>query len=191
VCVGYQSGVIFKALEGLPVTYYNNPFYDVTNSIASLWFARGAIGGESLILNADVFFQDDILGLILNSEHDATMLVDKTRVLMGDYFFRTTENGCIEKYGKELPLSERSSEYVGIAKISSAFAPAFLARLDRLVGEQRHASWWEDVLYSFAENKEKDIYTLDVEGRFWAEIDYFDDYERILKFIEKTDGSKK
>lgn len=37
-------------------------------------------------------------------------------------------------------------------------------------------------MYSFTEDFE--IYTIDVQGKFWAEIDYFDDYERILKYIE-------
>ena len=40
VCVGYCKEKIYEALEGLDVEYYYNPFYDVTNSIASLWFAR-------------------------------------------------------------------------------------------------------------------------------------------------------
>ena len=38
VCVGYQREKIFKALDGLDVIYCVNPFYDVTNSIASLFF---------------------------------------------------------------------------------------------------------------------------------------------------------
>ena len=30
-----------------------------------------------------------------------------------------------------------------------------------------------------------EMYTVDVNGRFWAEIDYFDDYERILDYVAK------
>ena len=40
--------------------------------------------------------------------------------------------------------------------------------------------WWEDVLYSFVE--ERSIYVRDIQGMFWAEVDYIEDYERILKF---------
>ena len=40
ICVGYKQNDIKKVLEGLDVNYYYNPFYDVTNSIASLWFAK-------------------------------------------------------------------------------------------------------------------------------------------------------
>lgn len=187
VCVGYQANKIYKALEGLPVKYYFNPFYNVTNSIASLWFARAELHGDSIVLNADVYFSKEILDLVLNDNRDVSMAIDKTRTEVGDYFFLTTSNGCIEKYGKELPLSSRSCEYVGLAKIKASFMGKFNERLEWLVETHQHALWWENVLYSFADTKEQNIYTVDVGGRFWAEIDYFDDYERILKHIEKEE----
>ncbi|MBB6732247.1 NTP transferase domain-containing protein [Cohnella zeiphila] len=187
VCVGYQANKIYKALEGLPVQYYTNPFYDVTNSIASLWFARNELQGDAVVLNADVYFSKDILNLVLNDKREVSMAIDKTRTEIGDYFFSTTDNGCIEKYGKELPLTSRSCEYVGLAKIESSFMPIFTERLEELVESHKHSLWWENVLYSFADTKEQNIYTVDVKGEFWAEIDYFDDYERILKHIEKEE----
>ena len=184
VCVGYKKEQIYKALEGMKVDFVYNPFYDVTNSIASLWFAKQFLQGELLILNADVFFSPEILTLILNESRDNVLAIDKTRIELGDYFFKTSDNGCLRKYGKELPLRERSGEYVGIAKLSSSFVPVFNQRLDKLIDMQQHDKWWENVIYSFTDNNEKSIYTIDVNGLFWAEIDYFDDYERILNYLK-------
>ncbi|MBQ7973001.1 MAG: phosphocholine cytidylyltransferase family protein [Lachnospiraceae bacterium] len=185
VCVGYQQEAIREALKDFRVTYYFNPFYDVTNSIASLWFAKEELEGECLILNADVFFSDTILQMIIDDKRDATMLVDKTRRQTGDYFFATTDNGCIQKYGKDLPLQLRSCEYVGISKISADFIPVFKKRLEKMITEFKHGKWWEDVLYSFTDDDEYQIHTKDVEELFWSEIDYFDDYERILNYLER------
>lgn len=182
VCVGYQQQAIREALKDYDIKYYFNPFYDVTNSIASLWFARQELEGECLIINADVFFSEAILQMIIKEEHEAVMLVDKTRRKTGDYFFSTTDNGCIKKYGKDLPLLYRSCEYVGMSKIKAEFMPHFAKRLDELINDAKHNKWWEDTLYSFTDNKEYQIYTKDVEGEFWSEIDYFDDYERILNY---------
>lgn len=190
VCVGYQQEAIRNALKDHNVTYYFNPFYNITNSIASLWFARQELTEDCLILNADVFFSDTILQMIMEEEHDAVMLVDKTRRKTGDYFFSTTDNGCIQKYGKDLPLQYRSCEYVGIAKVSAGFMPHFLQRLDDLITASKHDKWWEDTLYSFTGEGEHSIHTKDVEGHFWSEIDYFDDYERILNYLstQKVQG---
>ena len=184
VCVGYQQETIRNILRDYDVTYYFNPFYDVTNSIASLWFARQELKGESLIINADVFFSDEILCMITAETRPAVMMVDRTRRKTGDYFFATTDNGCIRKYGKDLPLQYRSCEYVGMSKVTKDIMPHIAERLDKLIESGHHDMWWEDTLYSFTNEDERQIYTKDVEGHFWSEIDYFDDYERILNYLE-------
>ncbi|MCZ1264086.1 phosphocholine cytidylyltransferase family protein [Paenibacillus marchantiae] len=186
VCVGYYKSEIYKALEGMDVTYYYNPFYDVTNSIASIWFARAELTEDTIIMNGDVYFNESILDLIISTEKECALLVDTERITVGDYFLKL-ENGLITKYGKELPIQERSCEYVGIGKIKSKFLEYFSERLNMLIGDQHHQLWWENILYSLI--KEKRIDTIDISGHFWAEIDYFDDYERILAHIDLKNGS--
>ncbi len=184
VCVGYEKNKIYEALNGLEITYFNNPFYNVTNSIASLWFAKDFMDDDMIIMNADVFISEEILELILSQNHDNVMAIDKTRTEIGDYFFQTTDSGSLKKYGKELPLRDRSGEYVGLAKLEKSFLPCFIDRLDEMIDELKHDKWWENVLYSMTE--ERSINTVDINGLFWSEIDYFDDYERILNYIESS-----
>lgn len=179
VCVGYRHELVEKALAGLPVHYYYNPFYAMTNSIGTLWFAEKELTGDLLIMNADVYFDSIILENLINSSEKAVMASDVTRVKTGDYFFATRQNDdCLVKYGKDLPLESRTSEYVGMSKISGSFAPLFRERIKELVGAGHYDLWWENVLYSFVEEG-KDVHTIDVNGAFWAEVDFFDDYERI------------
>lgn len=151
VVVGYQKEKIFEALDGLDVTYYTNPFYKLTNSIASLWFAKDELEGDVLIMNADVFVSEKILRGILADTRDNVMAIDVTRTKTGDYFFSTTESGIIRKYGKDIPLQERDCEYVGMAKVASVFTPRFKERLEALIDGQQYNFWWENVLYSFAD----------------------------------------
>lgn len=188
VCVGYQKHKIFQALSGLNVKYYDNPFFEITNSIVSLWFAREELKGDVLIINADVYFSPEILTLVLSDTRENVMAIDTSRVEVGDYFFATTDNGCVRKYGKDLPVEERSCEYVGIAKISRNFITTFKSQLETMIDNQQHQCWWENVLYSFTDTNEHQINTIDVEGLFWSEIDFFDDYERILNYINKKES---
>lgn len=188
VCVGYQKDKIYEALSGLDIKYYHNPFFEITNSIASLWFAKEELEGDVLIINADVYFSEEILERILEDTRDNVMAIDASRVEVGDYFFSTTDNGCIRKYGKDLPVEERSCEYVGIAKINQNFISPFKAQLEKMIDGQEHQCWWENVLYSFTDMNRYEINTLDVDGLFWAEIDFFDDYERILNYINKKEA---
>lgn len=181
ICVGYQRDKIMKALDGLDVTYYNNPLFDITNSIVSLWFAKDEFDDDMLILNADVYFSEEILKRILCDNHEVVMAMDTGRVEVGDYFFKIV-NGCVKKYGKDLPRSERNCEYVGIAKVKKEFNQTFCKQMNKLINTQQHGRWWEEVLYTMS--SKKDIHTIDVKGYFWSEIDYFDDYERILEYID-------
>lgn len=182
VCVGYRKEKIFEALEGLNVKYYDNPFFDVTNSIASLWFAKDELQEDTLIMNADIYFTDKTLDDIIKTQKDPVLMVDKRRIEEGD-FFLTLKDENVVQYGKELELKERSCEYVGIGKISSEFCEVFKVKLKKLIEEQHHYFWWENVLYSMID--ELDVKTIDVQDEFWSEIDFYDDYERILQYVSK------
>lgn len=190
VCVGYKQELVKEALSGLEVSYHYNPFFDVTNSIASLWFAASELKEDEdvIIINADVFFSEEILDMLMTDERDIVLMVDKTRTATGDYFFSTTDSGCVKEYGKDLPIQIRKCEYVGMAKIEASMMSSFKERMFNLIDSQQHQLWWENIIYSFTDKNERDIFTKDVEGLFWSEIDYFDDYERILNHLAETNG---
>lgn len=191
VIVGYRYKEIVRVLEGCPVHIVYNPFYDVTNSIGSLWMAQshGLFDGDedTIIANGDVFWSQEILDFMKAKAVNEMMymLGDSGRVLDGDYFFGT-ENGILKRYGKELTLEERDCEYVGIAWMSSSFVPVFLKRLDQMIDEQSHGKWWEDAIYSIS--AEHPIPVKDVAGMFWAEVDFIEDYRRILDYIREQTG---
>ena len=76
VCTGYKEQQVQDALAGLNnITYYYNPFFDITNSISSLWFAREELNQELLVMNADVFFSEEILELVIHDERDRKSVV--------------------------------------------------------------------------------------------------------------------
>jgi choline kinase len=66
IVLGYKGDVI-KDLIGSKARYVENPFFDVTNSIASLWFAREHLTNTDrcLVMNGDVFLSEEALDLIL------------------------------------------------------------------------------------------------------------------------------
>ena len=182
IVVGYKRHDIYQELEGLNIKFYYNPFYKVTNSMASLWFARDFLRcDEDVILaNADVFWEQKIYDRLMESDYKAVMLADKTRVQEGDFFFEVKDEMLIN-YGKDLNESHRTSEYVGIAKLRADFLPLFINRLKYMVDSEVYNLWWENVLYQYC--KETPIKVLDTEGMFWSEIDVIEDYQRILNYI--------
>jgi len=181
IVLGYRGDTVRKALDGLDVTYYENPFFHVTNSIASLWFARSEFDrtGDFIMANADVYWNDDILDVVLGDTRSNILVADSSDRARehGDYFFKY-ENGLLRKFGKDLRGDDITGEYIGICKITEAFVPTFRARLCQLIDEQHADMWWEDTLYS--QVSETDLYVVDIKGKFWSEIDYIEDFYRVV-----------
>jgi choline kinase len=182
IVIGYRGEVIRNLLINKRVVFYENPFYDVTNSIASTWFAQSFIDDDMLLMNADVFIDQAILDQILKSKFDPVMFADEARINVADYRFKY-EDHILEKFGKDLPNEETTGEYIGIAKFSKKFVPVFLESLNNLINNQQHGFWWENVLYTLI-SKDK-IYVENCGHKFWAEVDYIEDYERIRKHLEE------
>lgn len=181
IILGYKGYTIKEELAGMPVTFYENPFYEVTNSIASLWFARASLVGDDILLaNADVFYTQDILDEVNNTDKEVVMLADSSRILEGDYFFKCDGDKLID-YGKELKEKDRSCEYVGIALIRQSFLPRFKDQLEALVTSGQYNFWWENTLYSLKDDI--NIFVKDINNHFWGEVDTKEDYRRILDYI--------
>lgn len=184
IVTGYRHEIIEDLLAGHNIKFYYNPFFDVTNSIASAWFAKDFFTDDDIIIiNADVFCEESVYDELLASSISPLMLMDTTRKEEADYKFYCEDN-LLVKYGKELEGDDISGEYVGIAKLASDFIPTFVKRLNEMINTQQNTVWWENVLYSMI--PETQISVNNIAGKFWAEVDYIEDYERILCFIKNS-----
>ena len=56
----------------------------------------------------------------------------------------------------------------------------FVETLDNMINTQQHSVWWENIVYNMVGTR--DVYVEEVNGLFWAEVDYIEDYKRILEF---------
>jgi choline kinase len=187
--LGYQSEVVIGRLRGKTTArFYINPFYHVTNSIASLWFAREELDGQDdvVILNGDLFFEPSLLDVVVGSPGEVVMYADPRRVLEADYRFGY-DHGLLRRYGKNLRAEESTGEYIGIAKLQRGFIGTFRAGLEVLISAQQHTLWWEDVLYNLCATQ-RTIRIAEVTEAFWAEVDYIEDYERIQAFLRNSAG---
>ncbi len=176
--LGYHSDEISRLLERYNIRYFYNYFYDVTNSIASAWFAKEFIDDDIILMNADVYLERNLIQEVFKEDRSPILFSDSSRKEQADYKFYY-EDGQLIKFGKELAGQDVSGEYVGVARMSREFIPAFQKRLQELIEGGKHHMWWEDVLYSYV--GEKQVYVNDINGMFWDEVDYIDEYERILR----------
>jgi choline kinase len=185
VVTGYKSELVEQALPET-VQIFRNPFFAVSNSIASLWFARDFIGAGQTILamNGDVFIEEAILDQILQtrqSDRLAVMVADSSRIIEADYKF-TWHNGNLVKYGKELTADEATGEYVGLGLIFPSSIDEFVWTIESEVAHGNYNKWWEEALYMKV-NIGKKIGILDICEQFWVELDFVEDLNRLNFYL--------
>ena len=85
VVTGHMHKSIEEDLEG--VTYVYNPFYEVTNSIASLWFAKEHLDADNVVLiDGDIVMSKRLIKEVVCQPVDRpTVLLDSSIKTDGDY----------------------------------------------------------------------------------------------------------
>ena len=184
VVVGYKSDLIHNELNN-DVAYFENPDFQTTNSIKSLWYAKDLLEGDVLLLNGDLYYEHDILDYALNQTNPVVMLADSTRIDKADYRFGFSGNQ-INRFGKHLTNQETNGEYIGIVRIDQSFIKTFKQTLEDMITAGKSNIWWEDVLYSFIE-KNIPIHYFDIAGTFWSEVDTLQDYNYLQNWITSQD----
>jgi choline kinase len=185
VAAGYRAGLVREEISR-EATVVTNPFFRVTNSIASLWFAHREVDlyDDLIILNGDVVYQEEVLQTALQAQPRPLMLIDTSRIETADYRL-TVLDGCIVQQGKELTDGQTTGEYVGLAVMGKDFVPIYLARVSDLVGNrERYSLWWEEAMFEIRDEFKTPIHVADVKGLFWAEADYVEDVERIDEWFK-------
>ena len=181
VVVGY-CGDRVRQQVGDRVRYLENPRYEQTNSLYSLWLARAELGPGSLILNSDVLALPALFDRLLQSPAANAILVER-----GDRFeaedMKVMLNGPhVVDFGKNLPSDRAHAHNVGVAKFSGEGGPRLIECLERLVATGHENEWAPVAFLEFA--RHWPLTAVATDGLPWIEIDYAEDLTRARLEIE-------
>ena len=183
VVLGFCSNQI-KSLLGNKCKYIVNPFYKVTNSVASLWFAREILqkGNPTVILNADIVFSYSFAKQITSLPDTSIIYYDSSIRSHGDYNLQMLD-GHMVVMGKE--LVEYDGEYVGITKFDSKGVLSLLDEIDGLIMDELYDQWYENGLVQMSLAEKYLFKAVDVCDYQWSEIDSVDNLLKIRSIIKK------
>lgn len=185
VTVGYEHKKIRSILSKFDVGVAFNPCFNFTNSIYSLYEAfkiRELVYTDTLIINGDVFFDQNLLLHFIERRDRITFFVDSTKIEQADYRIAWDNDLQITKFGKELANFETGGEYVGCVFIPKELMLDYVESLNSDVLDLKVNSWWEEVLFTRLKEFRPVIH--DVSPHFWAEFDYVEDFNKVTEFIK-------
>ena len=82
IVIGYQGEKLIEHIKSLsihtPIEYINNPIYDKTNNIYSLYLAKKQLQeADTLLIESDLIFEDSLFTKIVNNPYPNLALVAK------------------------------------------------------------------------------------------------------------------
>lgn len=173
VVAGFMYEHVLREVERENVIIVRNPFYAVSGSIASLWFAKRYLERDNVtILSSDIVLEDRLVEDIICKNTDKPyVLVDSSKIT-GKYNVQIHENKiCV----MSKDLSSFYAQYVCVTKLDAVSARFLLEEIDEMVNNEMYDQLFEDALVQMIFENDFDLYYKDIKGYSWTEVDNVDD----------------
>ena len=174
VVVGYKADEIKKELEGENVVFVMNPFYEVTNSISSVWFARDYLERENVaIIHGDVVFSDEIITSYL------TVPTEYPYVLADSSFVNPGSYNIVARNDQVLVMSKKLENYTAryccMTKLDPVSSRLLKEEIDSMIYGNMYDQFFEDSLVQMIMFHDFQLFYKDISGMEWSEVDSVDD----------------
>lgn len=183
--IGYQGKKLIEHIQSLPVKtpvrYIENPVFDKTNNIYSLYLAKEQLQEtDTLLIESDLIFDNSLFSKIVNDPYPNLALVAKYEPWMdGTMVCLNSENYITEFISKKSFKFSNVEHYyktVNIYKFSKEFLcynyVPFLEAYSKALGNNEY---YEQVLRVITLLDHCELKGLPLNGELWYEIDDIQD----------------
>lgn len=169
---GHMHKSIEEELENVQFVF--NPFYEVTNSIASLWLAKKhLLGNDIVIIDGDIVMSERLIKEVVCRPVSRPMvLVDSSIKTDGDYNVEISGDKVLVM-SKELSIYY--GEYAGITKLDKDSASKLCREMDLMIDEGCYDQWYENALVQMIFKEDFHLYYQDISDYEWTEVDSVND----------------
>ncbi len=186
ITTGYYDSVLVDYCNALHLplkfTFVNNPVYDKTNYIYSIYCAKDQLKDEDLILmHGDLVFENLVMEAVMDSKKSC-IVVSSTLPLPEKDFKAVVNNGKIEKVGIE--FFDNAVAAQPLYKILKEDWNIWLDNIEKFCENDNRKVYAEN---AFNEVSDKcNIYTCDVKNMLCSEIDTPEDLERVSAELKEV-----
>ncbi|HEX9813467.1 MAG TPA: phosphocholine cytidylyltransferase family protein [Myxococcota bacterium] len=194
VLVGFGAEHVAHAVaesrfDDMQVTTLYNPFFAITDNLATCWIARVAMTDDFVLLNGDTIFEDNLLRRVLESpKAPIAVTIDRKSSYDSDDMKVTLDtDGRLTAIGKRLPLHTVDGESIGMLRFQETGVQTYRDALDLAMRQPESLSnWYLSVVNELAQKIS--VQTLSIEGLWWAEIDSPEDLAGVREHFSEQDN---
>lgn len=181
IVIGYKGDKLKKYIQEkhpeLNINYVENPVYDKTNNIYSLYLAKEVLAeDDTILLESDLIFKPEIISDLVNSQDENLAVLSPFESWMdGTVALIDGKNNIAGLIGKENFNWENKNEYyktVNIYKFSKDFSRKYyIPFLQAYIESYGKNEYYEQVLKVIAFLDSTNLKAHIVDGKNWYEID--------------------
>lgn len=187
IVVGYEGEKLKEYINTLsittPIVFVENPYFDQTNNIYSLYLAKDYLTEkDTLLFESDLIFEDAVIDRLIQNPYPSLALVAKFESWMDGTVVTLDENNNIKRFisPKQFSFEEIPGYYktVNIYKFSKKFSFShyvpFLEAYCKALGNNEY---YEQVLRVITLLEKPELKALPLHHELWYEIDDIQDLD--------------
>ena len=200
IVVGYKGqnvkDYVGTDYHGTPIVYVENPIYDKTNNIYSLYLAKDyMLEEDTILLESDLIYEPQVVKKLLADDYPNSALVDKYESWMDGTVVTIDEERHITQFidKNHFKFENIKSYYktVNIYKFSKEFSAKyyipFLAAYCSALGNNEY---YEQVLRVILHLHDAPLKALPLTGEVWYEIDDVQDLDIASGMFAPTEDER-
>lgn len=185
--VGYKGDnvkeYVGNSYKGVDIVYVDNPIYDKTNNIYSLYLAKDwLLKEDTLLLESDLIYEPSVVEKIVSNPYPNLALVDKYESWMDGTVVTLDKESKIVNFlsKKQFKYSDIDQYYktVNIYKFSQEFSASYYVPfLKAYCAALGRNEYYEQVLKVITLLEDAPLKALPLSGEKWYEIDDIQDLD--------------
>lgn len=194
VVTGFRDDLIEESIArrsgGPTVRTVFNPFFKVADNLGSLFMAREEIAGNCLVWNGDTLVSDELMRrVVANDRSGICVTIDrKLDYDEDDMKVVVDADGRLRAIGKRIGKGV-NGESIGLLAFRSGGAETFRQAIERDMRTTEGTTiWYLRVIHHIAERS--DVWTFDISGEQWGEVDFPQDVERARALAAAWDSKR-
>jgi L-glutamine-phosphate cytidylyltransferase len=195
VVTGFHDELIDAAIAaragGPNVRTIFNPFFKVADNLGSLFIAKRELAGDCLVWNGDTLVSNALMArVVANRRPGICVTIDRKPAYDDDDMKVVTDGeGRLHAIGKRLPKGNVNAESIGLLAFRADGAERFGDAIESAIRTAEGTTiWYLRVIHQIAQKD--DVWTLDIQGEEWGEVDFPEDVEAARALVERWDRGR-
>ena len=195
IITGFHSDQVESLLQtryaaNSGIKHIFNPFFNVSDNLASCWLAREEMNDDFLLINGDTVFEESLLGVVLNSDiAPVTLTIDSKDSYDEDDMKVSLDGMRVSAVSKILNDEQTQAESIGMLYFRENGPQQFRATIESAMRKPSGLkSWFLAVVDAMA--AEGKVSACSISGHRWAEIDFISDLEAAEKILAPSTTAK-